>query len=114
MSSRSSDNELLRELLTPPRRVGQGMACAKCAKFFRRIKSGVVVEEGMPTDRDQKEWGPYKLWRADLFECPQCKTQVIAGFAQHNFAEHYQDDYAEKRDKEPPIVTVNDCGGMKP
>lgn len=90
------------------------LACVKCAKFLRRKKNGVVVEEGRPLDHDSQTWGPYKLWMADLFVCPGCGTEVVSGFAQQNFAEHFEPDYNAQRAKHLPLVTVNDCGGAKP
>jgi len=95
--------------------MSQGMVCVSCAMFMRRKKNGVVVEEGRPLSNvPNNQWGPYKLWMADLFECPSCGYQIISGFAQANFAEHYQSNYAEQRTKHPPLVTVNDCGGARP
>lgn len=91
------------------------LACVKCKKFFRMKKSGVPIEEGMP--KPDGDWGPYKLWMADLYECPECGVQIIAGFGSpYNWplAEHYQPKYAETRSKYPPLITVNDCGGAKP
>ena len=92
----------------------RGLACVTCSKFFRLKKSGVNIEEGMPTGNDLTKWGPYKLWKADLYECPSCGAQIIAGFAHSNFAEHYQPDYSLQRSQNPPLITVNDCGGAKP
>jgi hypothetical protein len=89
----------------------RGLVCVKCQKFFRIKKNSVTVEEGMPHDG---VWGPYKLWKAGLYECPDCGIEVVAGFAQHNFSEHYLPTYPEDRAKNPPLVTVNDCGGCKP
>jgi hypothetical protein len=93
----------------------RGLACVKCAKFFRIKKNGVVLEEGRPLDDKGKQWGPYKMWRVDLWECPGCGMQVTAGAGQNPTAEHYMvERYAEQREKHPPLLTVNDCGGAKP
>lgn len=91
------------------------LACVNCQKFFRLKKSGVTLEEGMP--RAGGEWGPYKLWMADLYECPECGAQIIAGFGtpyNRRLAEHYEPAYAIVRANNPPLIVVNDCGGAKP
>lgn len=59
-----------------------------CGRFMRPKKNSVTVEE---LDEQQR---PYKLWDADLYECVECGVEVISGFAQQPFAEHYQPDYA--------------------
>jgi len=33
------------------------------------------------------------MQRADLFECPICKTQIVSGFADKPWAEHYEDTF---------------------
>jgi hypothetical protein len=91
----------------------RGLACVPCGKFFRIKKNGFVVEEGMPLSGGVA-WGPYKLWEADLWECPNCGAQVAAGFAQRPLAEHYEPDYADQIAKHPPKLRVNDCGGAQP
>lgn len=96
-------------------RTVRGLACVRCAKFFRPKKNGVILEEGRPLNREQSEWGPYKMWRVDLWECPSCGIQVTAGAGSNPTAEHYMTEhYADQRKKHPPLITVNDCGGAKP
>jgi hypothetical protein len=90
----------------------RGLACVQCKKFLRIVKNGVNIEEGMPTRGD--EWGPYKLWKADLYECPECKVQLACGFGQGPIAEHFESDYAKVREQNPPLIRVDDCGGAKP
>lgn len=63
--------------------------CVKCNVSYITKKNGVIVEE-------LAQFGSYKLWEADLKECPKCHHQIISGFAQHSFAEHYQTDYKDK------------------
>ncbi len=93
----------------------RGLACVKCQKFFRIVKNGVALEEGMPTNSEQTEWTSYKIWFADLWECPSCGVQVTAGAGNNPIAEHYMTEhYAAMREKYPPLITVNDCGGAKP
>lgn len=63
--------------------------CINCKVRYKTIKQGVTVEE-------TAVFGSYKLWEADLKECPKCGHQIVAGFAKENFAEHYQEGYKEK------------------
>jgi hypothetical protein len=97
-----------------------GLACVHCRKFFRVAKVGVYFEEGMPlgepqADGSPESWGPYKLWAADLCECPDCGTQILlTASSQRAVAEHYQPDYASIRERRAPIVRIDDCGGKRP
>lgn len=68
-----------------------------CGRFMRVKKNSVTVEELM------EDGQPYKLWDADLFECVECGTEIIAGFARQPLAEHYQPGYAETRERHAPV-----------
>jgi hypothetical protein len=68
-----------------------------CGRFMRVKKNSVTVEELL------EDGGPYKLWDADLWACPECGTEVISGFAKLPLAEHYQADYALQRLRFEPI-----------
>lgn len=70
---------------------GSDKLCATCGRFMVAQRNGVVVEEV------DEERNPYKLWHADLYECPECGGTVIVGFAAFPYAEHYQPDYPEKK-----------------
>lgn len=90
------------------------LVCKPCRLFLRPEKNGYIVEEGMPgagriPATDPSGWSPYKLWRADLWKCPGCGAEVVAGFAPHPFAEHYQPDYLKWREASPPDLFVPDC-----
>ena len=63
--------------------------CWKCGLELRPEKNGVVVVE-MAT------FGPGALWQADLWKCPECGTQVIAGLARDPMTEHYKPDFADE------------------
>lgn len=96
-----------------------GLACVACKKFFRPLKNGAIIEEGMPLDDlpvgdPNRRWGPYKLWRCDLAQCPGCGAVVATGFANHNFAEHFEPNYAEVRAAHDVVCRVDDCGGYMP
>jgi len=60
--------------------------CVNCNVAYITKKNGVVVEE-------LADFGSYKLWNADLKKCPKCYHQIISGFSQQSFAEHYQKGY---------------------
>ena len=62
--------------------------CLKCQKQYKVKKAGVWVIE-------MADFGPYKIWMADLKECPICHHEVISGFAQHAVTEHYQSGFNE-------------------
>ncbi len=96
-----------------------GLVCLKCRVFLRAKKTGVIIEEGMPLgeplgDGLYAKWGPYKLWHADLFECPSCNFELVTGFARKPIAEHYEPDYAAQVARFPPICRVKACAGARP
>jgi hypothetical protein len=64
---------------------------------MRVKKNSVTVEEVF------EDGSPYKLWDADLFECPECGVEVITGFGGGPLAEHYQPTYADARTRLAPI-----------
>jgi hypothetical protein len=63
--------------------------CKECQTEFRIAKSGAVAID-MFNDPPQ----PYQIWNCDAWTC-LCGHVVLAGFAAHPFAVHYQDDFAE-------------------
>ena len=63
--------------------------CVKCQTQFRNIESGVTV---VTMDGCNQ---PYELIRADLLECPGCKTQIVAGYADQVYARHYHNKFQE-------------------
>ena len=74
-----------------------GVLCVACGVVMRVKQNSVTVEELMSDDE------PYKLWDADLFECPVCGVEVITGFGRLPIAEHYQPRYAEQRERLAPL-----------
>jgi hypothetical protein len=60
-------------------------------------KNSVTVEERLETQE------PYKLWDADLWECPECGVEVITGFGHGPLAEHWQPTYAAQRERLQPV-----------
>ena len=62
--------------------------CVKCNKQLKVVKVGVNVVE-------RAEFGDYRLWAADLLECPNCKHQVVSRFAERPQIEHYDDNFED-------------------
>lgn len=60
--------------------------CVKCQVEMRCKESGVGC-------LDMANFGPYKLWDSDLYECPKCGYQVLTGFGDHAISEHYEIDF---------------------
>lgn len=61
------------------------LVCSMCEIEFKPVKNGVEVVEFSDN-------GPYKLWEADEWECPDCNIRVVTGFAQQ--PTHRNDDPA--------------------
>lgn len=59
--------------------------CVNCEVELKPEHNGVIVAEMM-----QNNTKIYKLWGADLWKCPECGLEVVLGFAQRPFAEHYE------------------------
>lgn len=68
-----------------------------CGRFMRVKKNGVTVEELL------EDGTPYKLWDADLWDCPECGREIITGFGREPLAEHWQPTYAAHRARLRPI-----------
>ena len=78
--------------------------CVKCEKEMMPAKVGVLVEEHRKatlgrTSGSGVEWLPYKIWTADVLECPECGAQILAGFPDRPVAHHHEDNYAEEQKK---------------
>jgi hypothetical protein len=57
--------------------------CAKCHIELHCKQNGVYVME-------YAGQLPYKLWEADLWDCPGCGAEIVVGFGSKPLAEHYQ------------------------
>ena len=64
--------------------------CVKCQTQFRSIESGVTV---VTMDGCNQ---PYELIKADLLECPGCKTQVVACYANQPYSRHHDPDFSKR------------------
>lgn len=91
--------------------------CVKCQRFYKIKKSGITVQEMMPRTggptpagtQAPEKWKSYKLWRGDLYACTGCGHEIVTGFGNMPFAEHYQEQYADDLAAHPPYVNINDC-----
>lgn len=99
--------------------------CVRCQCFYRPKKNGVGVVEGMPVQirgeekvrenedirgrRRPEAWSPYKLWVADLWECPDCGHELIVGWASAPVSEHYKPEFKAEIMARRPVLLVNDC-----
>lgn len=88
--------------------------CVNCQRFYHPKRNGVTFIESMPNGdaampgKESPEcWTPYKVWLGDLWECPNCNSQIIVGVAQYPISEHYEDNFDEALKQ--ATITVNDC-----
>jgi hypothetical protein len=90
--------------------------CVKCQRFYRPKQNAYAWIEGMPNGngvaaglKEPENWSPYKLWNSDLWECPDCETQIIVGHGAGPLSEHYRPDFAEQVKFYGASLQVNDC-----
>lgn len=105
--------------------------CLRCQCFYRPLKNGVRVLENMPVvphgadrvrdneeirgRRSPGEWAPYKLWVADLWECPDCGHQLVTGFGGGPVVERHHAEFNQTirdtltRDEYGRGYQINDC-----
>lgn len=63
------------------------IVCVNCEVEYKVSSNDVLVIE-------HASFGPYKVWNADLWKCPECGVEVVAGFAQIPLrADHYASDF---------------------
>lgn len=67
--------------------IGAGYACVGCKTYFRPRKNDIRVLETYGDDK------PYKVWCADLWECPDCGTQLIAGYGSSAISVKHESDF---------------------
>lgn len=70
--------------------IGTGRCCVNCQTYLYAKQNGVLVLETMDDCVS-----PYKIWRADLFACPDCGYELISGFAQEPISEHFMPDFQQ-------------------
>jgi hypothetical protein len=60
--------------------------CVKCHCEMRPEINGVGV-------LDMADWGPYQLFDADQWCCPNCHVQMVGGFGSGPIAKHFEPDF---------------------
>lgn len=58
------------------------VVCRKCKRALVPLKNGIPVVE-------VADFGPYKLYEADVWECPNCHVEIVTGFSQ-NPKQHFE------------------------
>jgi hypothetical protein len=96
--------------------MSQKPVCVACACYYRMKRLGISYVETMPLSTDAPrgrvspgQWEPYKLWHADLWECPECKQLIICGSGALPLAEKHENEFNREIARANPIVRVNDC-----
>ena len=69
--------------------------CVNCQIELRPKKNGVDVLT-MSHQPAPAPPTPYQAFQADLYRCPGCGLEVVAGFALHPWGEHYQEDFGAR------------------
>jgi len=80
---------------------GTGACCVQCQTYLATRKTGITVLE---TFEDLR---PYKVWQADLLECPDCGFQVVKGFGLQAVATHHEPDFEQELQRVE--ITINGC-----
>lgn len=62
--------------------------CVPCKQEFKVKKNGVIVQENLSPSGN-----PYKIWSADLWECPKCHTQILSGYGLSPMAHQFNKDF---------------------
>jgi len=81
---------------------------------MRTKKTGFYFTEGFGGDGRQGKhsigWRPYKIWIGDLWECPDCKSQIVTGVGMQRVAEHYESNFNDILDRtNAKQLLVKDC-----
>lgn len=69
--------------------------CVTCKTEFHPEKNGVILEI----------YGA--LWHADLWKCPICGTEIIAGYGFHPLAVDWQPEYSTFKGQAERLYTAN-------
>lgn len=76
--------------------------CAKCQCQLKPKTDGVLLIETI------NGGDPYKLWYADLWACPGCNVEIVAGFGYAPIANHFEADFdksmAREMERAPQVV----------
>lgn len=63
------------------------LVCVNCQTRLRIKRNGILT-----VDMFQDPPEPYEAFTGDLWECPGCKAQIVAGFGQFPVARHFEVD----------------------
>jgi DNA-directed RNA polymerase subunit RPC12/RpoP len=63
--------------------------CGQCHIALKRVRLGVTIIEMF-----SRPPRPYKLWKADVLQCPRCSHKVIDS-AQAPYAAHFEDGFED-------------------
>ena len=67
------------------------MVCVTCQVEFKSEQNGIWLAEMF-----LKNEKIYKLWHADLWKCPGCEKEIVAGLSNQPVSEHFQEDLEER------------------
>lgn len=81
--------------------IGTGCCCVECQTYYAAKKNGVNVLETL------EDGTPYKVWHADLLECPDCGKQVVKGFGSQALSVKHQPDFDVYLNQVE--ITINGC-----
>jgi hypothetical protein len=92
--------------------------CVKCHRFYRPKKNGKYFVEGKPANGAKRprpglaepdKWVPYKLWVGDLWECPDCKAEIIVGVSFAPVDADFTKTFTKSIEDFDAKLQVNDC-----
>ena len=67
------------------------IACMDCGRIMRVRDIGVQIHETTETGE------PYKLWSADIIECPSCLSAVVViAQTQKPILEHWENGFTKR------------------
>ena len=64
--------------------------CISCGREFRVKKIGVRAQENIGANGE-----PYKIWSADIWECPKCLYQIISGYGSKPMSNVFDKDFKQ-------------------
>jgi hypothetical protein len=70
--------------------------CCECGVEFKVKKNGVIAQENTGSYPNST---PYKIWSADLWECPKCLHQILFGYGLKPMSQHFDEDFKKLQEK---------------
>ena len=63
------------------------MVCVNCHVELKPEANGILLIE-------TASFGVYKVWSADVWKCPKCEIEIVAGFGNQPIREdHYKEGF---------------------